>query len=110
MHTRAAVAVFDAETCNKIVTGKVTRDRSMSRPFPTVVPGVLCRSMPDRSFLNAQPRHSRPAEYITKHHGLRRDSPARAAVRYDRCLLTVPSHVDQRGAACGSCCCAYPHH
>jgi hypothetical protein len=35
MHTRAAVAVFDAEASNKIVTGKVTSDRSMSRPFPT---------------------------------------------------------------------------
>ena len=34
MHTRAAVAVFDAEASNKIVTGKVTSDRSMSRPFP----------------------------------------------------------------------------
>jgi len=35
MHTRAAIAVFDAEASNKIVTGKVTGDRSMSRPFPT---------------------------------------------------------------------------
>jgi hypothetical protein len=43
MHTRAAVAVFDAEASNKIVTGKVTSNRSMSRPFPTVVRGVLCR-------------------------------------------------------------------
>jgi hypothetical protein len=34
MQTRAAVAVFDAEASNKIVTGKVTSDRSMSRPFP----------------------------------------------------------------------------
>ena len=34
MHTRAAVAVFDAEASNKVVTGKVTSDRSMSRPFP----------------------------------------------------------------------------
>jgi hypothetical protein len=34
MHTRAAVAVFDAEASNKIVTGKVTSDRSMSLPFP----------------------------------------------------------------------------
>ena len=35
MHIRAAVAVFDAEASNKIVTGKVTSNRSMSRPFPT---------------------------------------------------------------------------
>jgi len=35
MHTRAAVAVCDAEASNKIMTGKVTSDRSMSRPFPT---------------------------------------------------------------------------
>src|SRR5262249_7402620 len=35
MHTRAAVAVFDAGARNKIVTGKMTSDRSMSRPFPT---------------------------------------------------------------------------
>jgi hypothetical protein len=35
MHTRAAVAVFDAEASNKIVTYKVTSDRSMSRPLPT---------------------------------------------------------------------------
>jgi hypothetical protein len=35
MHTRAAVAVFDAEASSKIVIGKVTSDRSMSRPFPT---------------------------------------------------------------------------
>jgi len=47
MHTRAAVAAFDPEASNKIVTGKVTSDRSMSRPFPTaalLVRGVLCRS------------------------------------------------------------------
>jgi hypothetical protein len=30
-----------------------------------LVRGVLCWSMPDRSFLNAQPRHGRPAEYST---------------------------------------------
>jgi len=35
MHTRAAVAVFDAEASSKIVIGKATSDRSMSRPFPT---------------------------------------------------------------------------
>jgi hypothetical protein len=35
MHTRAAVAVFDAEASNKIMTGKVTTDRSMSHPFHT---------------------------------------------------------------------------
>jgi hypothetical protein len=34
MHTRAAVAVFDGEASNKIVTGNVTSDRSMSRRFP----------------------------------------------------------------------------
>ena len=34
MHTRAAVAVFDAEASNKIVTGKVTSDRSMTVSFP----------------------------------------------------------------------------
>ena len=32
MHTRAAVAVLDAEANNKIVTAKVTSGRSMSRP------------------------------------------------------------------------------
>src|SRR6516164_4948663 len=37
MHTRAAVAAFDAEPSNKIVTSKATSDRSMSRPFPTDV-------------------------------------------------------------------------
>jgi hypothetical protein len=38
MHTRAAVAVFDAEASNKIVTGKVISGRSMSPPFsPTAV-------------------------------------------------------------------------
>ena len=36
MHTRAAVAVFDAGASNKIVTGKMASDRSMTRPFPTV--------------------------------------------------------------------------
>jgi hypothetical protein len=35
MHTRAAVAVFAVEASNKIVTAKMTSDRSMSRPFPT---------------------------------------------------------------------------
>ena len=34
MQTRAAIAVFDAEASNKNVTGKVTSDLSMSRPFP----------------------------------------------------------------------------
>jgi len=29
MHTRAAVAIFEPEASNKIVTGKVTSDRSM---------------------------------------------------------------------------------
>src|SRR5262249_14580740 len=47
MHTRAAVAVFDAEASNKIATGKVTSDRSMHRPFPTVACAV------------AHPRHGR---------------------------------------------------
>ena len=32
MHTRAAVAVFDAEASNKIVTAKVTSDRSIAMP------------------------------------------------------------------------------
>jgi hypothetical protein len=32
MHTRAAVAVLDAEASNKIVTAKVASDRSMRRP------------------------------------------------------------------------------
>jgi len=42
MHTRAAVAVFDAEASNKIVTGKMTSDRSMSRPFPEANAARMC--------------------------------------------------------------------
>src|SRR5215472_6684694 len=34
MHTRAAVAVFDAGANNKIATGKVRSDRNMSRALP----------------------------------------------------------------------------
>jgi hypothetical protein len=45
MHTRAAVAVFDAEASNKIVTGKVTSDRSMNRPFPAYASTDLIGTM-----------------------------------------------------------------
>ena len=34
MHTRAAAAICEVEASNKIATGKVTSDLSMSRPFP----------------------------------------------------------------------------
>ena len=63
MHTRAAAAIFDAKASNKIVTGKVTSDRSMSRPFPTA--GTRGFVSVNAGFLNAQPRHGEPAEYIT---------------------------------------------
>jgi hypothetical protein len=52
MHTRAAVAVFDAEASNKIMTSKVTTDRSMSRPFPTAAywyAAFCVGQLPDRS-------------------------------------------------------------
>jgi hypothetical protein len=35
MHTRAAVAVFDAKASNEIVTTKVKSDRIMNLPFST---------------------------------------------------------------------------
>jgi hypothetical protein len=41
MHTRAAVAVFDAEASNKIVTGKAKSDRGMSRSFLACAPTDL---------------------------------------------------------------------
>ena len=44
-HTRAAVAVFDAEASNKIVTCRLTSDRSMSGPFP------VCRQSISDSWL-----------------------------------------------------------
>ena len=51
MHTRAAVAVFDAEASNKIVTCRVTSDRSMSGPFPTAAYwyAVFCVAVSDFS-------------------------------------------------------------
>jgi len=55
MQTRAAVAAFGAEASSKIVTGKVTSDRNMSRPFShrrISVGGVLRRST-DRVALQA---------------------------------------------------------
>jgi hypothetical protein len=78
MHTRAAVAVFDAEPSNKIVTGKVTSDRSMSRPLPTAAYGT-------RGFVSINAgsivpeRATTPRPACGEHDGLRRDSPAQAA-------------------------------
>jgi hypothetical protein len=78
MHTRAAVAVFDVEASNKIVTCKVTSDRSMSRPLRTAeywYEGFM--SVNDGSIVPERATTPRPA--CREHDGLRRDSPAQAA-------------------------------
>jgi hypothetical protein len=46
MQTRAAVAVFEAQASNEIVTGKVRSDRSMSRSFhDRILPPEGCVSV-----------------------------------------------------------------
>jgi len=65
MHTRAAVAAFDAETSNKIVTGEVTSNRSMSRPFSTAAywyAGFV--SVKAGSIVPEPPAAQRPLEFI----------------------------------------------